>query len=66
MKLFKICALVLVAAGLSACASVETATRGTPSVAPVISPTLTARSADWNVVDVRVNVPETLSTTEAK
>ena len=65
MKLFKICAVVLVAAGLSACASVETPTRGAPSEASVISPSLAARSADWNVVDVRVNVPETLSTTEA-
>lgn len=65
MKLFKICAVVFLAAGLSACASVETPTRGAPSEAAVISPNLSARSADWNVVDVRVNVPETLSTTEA-
>lgn len=65
MKLFKLCAVVLMAAGLSACASVETATRGEPVGASVVVPSLSARSVDWNVVDVRVNVPETLSTTEA-
>lgn len=65
MKLFKVCALVFMAAGLSACATFETATRGTPSAAPVISSDVTVRSADWKVVDVRVEVPETLSTTEA-
>ncbi len=65
MKLFKICAVLLMAAGLSACASVETPTRGEPTLAPVITPSLSARSAEWKVVDVRVNVPETLSTTEA-
>ena len=65
MKLFRLCAVVLLAAGLSACASVETPTRGEPVGASVITPSLSARSAEWNVVDVRVNVPETLSTTEA-
>jgi len=65
MKLIKLFAALLVAGGLSACASVETATRAAPDTAPVTSADLSALSSGWNLVDVQVNVPETLSVSEA-
>ena len=56
-------ALVALAAGLmlSACASVETATRNAPLDAPVIQST----DIHFDVQAIRVNVPETLSVSEA-
>lgn len=65
MKLMKLFAALLVAGGLSACAAVETATRGAPEDASVTAASLSALSADWKLVDVQVHVPETLSVSEA-
>ncbi|SHF77864.1 hypothetical protein SAMN05444273_11230 [Litoreibacter ascidiaceicola] len=69
MKFMKLIAGLAVAVGLSACASSgpisETATRNAPDVAPVVGAELTARSADWRLADVRVNVSGDLKVSEA-
>ncbi len=69
MKLLRLFAALLVAGGLSACASVEsveTPTRGAPdTTAPVTATDLSALSANWKLVDVQVNVPENLKVSEA-
>lgn len=65
MKLMKLFAALMLAGGLSACASVDTATRAAPENAPVAVADPSAQSATWKLVDVQVNVPETLSVSEA-
>jgi hypothetical protein len=69
MKFIKMIAALVVAAGLSACASSgpisETTTRNAPGVSPVVAPSLTAQSANWRLADVRVLVPGDLKVSEA-
>lgn len=57
MKLTKMLAGFALAVGLSACAS--------PNTSTAVSPELVALSANWRLVDVRVNVPSDLSVSEA-
>lgn len=68
MKLTKIFAALTLAAGLSACATLpqtDTPTRNAPDGDALVASSLTAQSADWKLVDVRVLVPAELSVSEA-
>lgn len=63
--MLKMCAVGVMALVVSGCASLERVTRATTEQNPVIASELALQSSSWNVLDVRVDVPETLSTTEA-
>lgn len=66
MKLVKTLVALVLAGGLSACAGGNTVSRGAENpVAPLVPSEMSAKSAGWNVVDVRVDVPETLRSSEA-
>lgn len=66
MKLMKLFAAMLLAGGLSACATVETPTRIAPdATAPLTATDLSELSANWKLVDVMINVPENLRVSEA-
>ncbi len=63
MTLFKFAALAILALSVSACATVETATRNAPLDAPLAgAPTTVERS--YAVQDVRVSVPPSLRVSE--
>ncbi len=66
MKLVKTLGALLLACGLSACASNGPVTRGADNaVKPLVPSEISALSAQWNVVDVRIDVPEELYASEA-
>ncbi|WP_372603551.1 DUF6778 family protein [Actibacterium sp.] len=70
MKPTRVCVALIAAAGLSACATVDTATRNAPAVAPVTEMTAaigtrSAVQAPYAVQRVDVRVPETLKVSEA-
>ncbi len=66
MKLVKTLVALVIAGGLSACASSGPVTRGADNaVAPLVPSEISAQSANWNVVDVRVDVPDELRVSEA-
>lgn len=70
MKLIRLSMVLTAALGLSACATVDTATRNAPIIAPVAEPIgapaaeQTARG-NLNVQRIEVRVPETLKVSEA-
>lgn len=65
MKFLNLCGALLVAGGLSACGTVDTASRAAQDPDTVTAVDLSALSAQWKLVDVRVTVPDTLTVSEA-
>lgn len=66
MKLRRIAALTLLAAGLSACGTADLASRNaSPEASSFEGPVYTAKTSLYNIVDLRVNVPRDLVVSEA-
>ncbi|MEM9585359.1 MAG: DUF6778 family protein [Pseudomonadota bacterium] len=66
MRIVKTLVALMIAGGLSACAGTSTVTRSADNaVAPLVPSEITALSTTWNVLDVRVNVPDDLRVSEA-
>lgn len=61
MKRIKLLSTLILAAGLSACGSIDTVTRSAPMEAPVLSPS----GPVYSVVDLQVTVPTDLKVSEA-
>ncbi|WP_306154334.1 DUF6778 family protein [Roseovarius sp. MMSF_3281] len=61
MKTFRLIAALMLGLGVSACGSVETATRNAPLEAPELAPS----PVSFNVQAVRVSVPKSLKVSEA-
>lgn len=62
MLKLKVLAALIVSVGLSACASVDTTRNISPTIAPPIQ---SSKSASWRVQDVRIDVPDSLTVSEA-
>lgn len=66
MSIFRTIVFILFAGALSACGNYDVASRGADRpVAALVPPTMADMSANWNVVDVRVDVPTNLRVSEA-
>lgn len=66
-RTLKLVAALTLAVGLSACATVETSTRNAPLDLPTLQPgeVTAALTRDYNVMDVQVVVPASLTATES-
>lgn len=65
MKILKITSSIALIAALSACGSAGTVARYAPLTTEVTATESVSIPRDYNVVDIRVNVPETLEVSEA-
>lgn len=65
MKLFNITTGIALIMGLTACGSAGTVARYAPLTTDVVTSETVSIPRDYNVVDIRVNVPETLEVSEA-